>query len=234
MKIKKFLIGLVSVFSLTSFSVSVAATNSSAIVKKEENFTSENFKNLFINSFSKLNKIFENHYKSCKNKEKELKDLNEKDLKKLLKILKDILNEVEKDNENFAKIEGSGEYKDILKEIVKDFFKLIKTNKKFSQELKNRINGVKNIYNYKNIEELLKIYVDFIEKIENNVISEDDVNKLIDNLNIKMTDTISISIKVLNGIIDYVEKNLNNSDVKNKINEILKNINIKEYYKLFN
>ena len=255
MKIRKILISLISVFSLTSFSVSAAATNSSSknspktyVVKKEKNSSSKNsFENLLNNSLSKIKELFKNHYSSFKNKtlknyvkknfiegKKELKDLNEKDLKEFLKILKNILNEIKKDNENFAKIEGKSKYKNVFKETLKEIVKLIKTNKKFSQKLKNKINTAKKMYTDENVKKYLEIYSTYIENIEKNVISENYINEIIENLNIKITDIISLFVTILNGVINYCENNLNNSEFKNKVKEMVKNVNIKDFYNLFN
>ena len=89
-----------------------------------------------------------------------------------MKILKNILNEIKKDNENFAKIEGKSKYKNVFKELLKEIVKLIKTNKKFSQDLKNKINNMKKIYTDENVKKYSKIYITYIENIEKNVISE--------------------------------------------------------------
>lgn len=258
MKIKKTLIGLVSVFSLTTFSSSAVATNFSSTTpiksyisnSKEDLALVKDIEEIFKSSFLKLKEIFTKYYKSYENdfsslenyiknnftnQKRKLKDFNENDLNEFLKIFKNMLNTLKIDNENFSKIEDGGGYKAIVKDIVRDFIKLIKTNKTFVEKIKKVIfDEVKRIDN-KNIAELANLYLTFLENINNNNISENEINNLIENLNIKLSTVIAISIEALNGIINYVEQNTSNKqNFINILKIIFKNMENEEFYKAFN
>lgn len=228
MKFKKILVGLMAVFSLTMFSVNVAAKNESQSSKSESYFTSimKNCKDektrkaistviWAIGTFSDyysfkkdpaLKKFIEERFI---NKNRELKEFNKKDLDELFKLLNAKLEEIEKNYKNFKNIEKTKEFREVYNKYRKKLFnlyygsgeKLTKKQEAEKKELKNTIG------NYK-----CKEYKDFVNS-QNIYVKE--------------------NISYLKDAISYIKKIRNNEIPKEQLNEILnafKKLNIKKIY----
>ncbi len=228
MKFKKILVSLLAVFSLTAFSVNVAAKKESKPSKSESYFVSimKNSKDektrkaistviWTIGTFSDyysfkkdpaLKKFIEERFI---NKNRELKEFNKKDLDELFKLLNAKLKEIEKNYKNFKNIEKTKEFREVYNKCRKKLFnlyyesgeKLTEKQKKEMKEFKNTIGN----YNCKEYKNFVKSQNDYVKR----------------------------TINYLKDTISYIKKIRNNEIPKEQLNEILKafeKLDIKKIY----
>ncbi len=224
MKIKKILIGLVSVFSLVAFSGSVIAVSSSPKgepksylikeLKKSDDETgkvlmkliglSQTFSKIVaVEKDSALKKFIEERFIKTK---KELKDYNKEDLEELIKVLENRLEKLKKNCDNLNEVKKSKEfrkeYDDYRKKLLnleyENVEKLTEKQKEEKKKLKNTIGN----YNCKEFKEFVNAQKEFAGYDIN------DLKKAISYL--KKLKNGEISKKEVNGFL----KILGNLDLK--------------------